>query len=235
VNLGQMRGQVQQWLGLQDISSYDETQLAKDLIYQGTLDMLARTKCVVRCVELNVSGGVDTYILDHSIMALVDVEDGARRRARRDQSTNSPDSVDEVIVYPAGSIDTTPTMFTLIRADILRLSPVPAANGQVQVWGVLKPQQMSADSDSPSDEIHGAIPEEWHDVPVLYALWKASDYADDASSQQGERYRALYEGADGRGGRLAQIRVAVNKRGTARAANRRVSLKPVWSSGAWVG
>jgi hypothetical protein len=31
----------------------------------------------VRCVNLNIAAGVDQYKLDHSILALVEVEDGA--------------------------------------------------------------------------------------------------------------------------------------------------------------
>ena len=232
MNLQQMRGQVVQWIGLQDITAYDETTLAETLLYLGTLDLLSRTRCVARCVNLNVSAGIDTYTLDHSILALVDVEDGARRRARRDEVVSSSDAV---VVYPAGAANTTPTTFTLIRADVIRFAPAPTANGTIQVWAVLRPIQMTGDTDSPGQEQYGGIPDEWHDAIVTYALWKAADYADDSSAQQGERYRMLYEGQDGRGGRLGQIRTAVNKRGTARAANRRVNLKGVPSNGAWVG
>src|SRR4029453_4530783 len=124
-----MHDQVMQWLGLQDITSYDESQLAADLIYQGTLDLLSRTRCVVRCVQLNVTAAQDEYLLDHGILALVDVEDGARRRLRRDEQDQAND-------YG----------FTLIRSDLLRLVPTPDEDGSVQVWGVLRPQQMAADT-----------------------------------------------------------------------------------------
>jgi hypothetical protein len=71
---------------------------------------------------------------------------------------------------------------------------------------------------------------------LLYAQWLAADYADDGSSNQGERYRILYEGEDGRGGRLGQIRQLVNKRGTARAPARRVrGLAGVRSASNWIG
>jgi len=215
----QMHDQVKYWIGLQDIASFDETNFIDDLLYQGTLDLLARTRCVARCVNLNVLADVDTYTLDQLILALVDIEDGHRNRARRDEQAQNA-------YYPE---------FTLIRSDVLRLDPAPSENGSVQTWAVLKPAKMTADANSPSDEAYGAIPEEWHDAIVLYALWKGSDYSDDQSAQMGERYRALYEGQDGRGGRLAQIRIAVNKRGTARAPGRRVRLRGASPRGAWVG
>ena len=213
----QMHDQVVAWLGLQEITVLDEGQLVDDLIYQGTLDLLSRTRCVVRCIELNVTANEDTYTLDHSILSLVDLENGARRKARRNESS---------LTMPA---------FTLIRADILQIKPPPGADGTIQVWAVLRPTKMAADADSPSEEQFGAIPEEWHDAIVTYALWKAGDYSDDASSTVGERYRILYEGQDGRGGRLGQIRAETNKRGTAKAPSRSVvGLASTFSRRHWV-
>ena len=188
-----------------------------NLLYQGTIDLLARTRCVARCVQLRTKKDVDEYTLDHALLTLVDVENGKTRRARRDQTEYAP-------------------AFTLIRSDILRLEPPPEDDNQtVQVWAVLRPQKMAVDTDSPGMEQFGCIPDEFHDAIVTYALWKAADYTDDQRSGDGERYRTLYEGQDGRGGRLAQIRIAVNKRGTARAPARRVRLRGTYSHGYWVG
>jgi hypothetical protein len=227
VTLKQMRDQVTAWLGLQDITAYDETQLVEDKLYQGTLDLLSRTRCVVRCVELNVTADQDDYILDHGILSLVDVEDGARRRLRRDEQGAT---IDIGVILGSGPAEQIESVygFTLIRSDLLRLVPTPSEDGQVQVWAVLRPQQMVDDTDSPGMEQFGAIPDEFHDAIVDYALWKLADYSDDGNTQNGEYYRVLYEGQDGRGGRLAQVRVAVNRRGTARLPRSRVRL----SSGA---
>jgi hypothetical protein len=218
-----MRDEVVAFLGLQDITSLDETQLVEDKLYQGTLDLLARTRCVVRCVQLNVTADQDDYILDHGILTLVDVEDGARIRLRRDQQGAT---IDAGIILGTGPADQVESVygFTLIRSDLLHLVPTPSADGQVQVWAVLRPQQMTADTDSPSEEQFGAIPDEFQDAITGYAMWKCADYADDGNSQNGEYYRVLYEGQDGRGGRLAQIRIGINKRGTARAPRAHVRL-----------
>ena len=235
MNLGQMRGQVQAWLGLQDISSYNENQLIEDKLYQGTLDLLARTRCVVRCVQLTTFADQDEYVLDHKILALVDVDNGGYRRYRRDQAEiyNDFGAVQPQQWYgPAEAVDP-PFGFTLIRADLLRLTPVPSVDGQVQVWAVIRPTQMGSDTDSPGQEQFGAIPDEWHDAIVSYAMWKLADYADDGSAQNGEYYRVLYEGEDGRGGRLAQIRIAVHKRGTARGVRMHVRLPPTSGSGSF--
>ena len=213
----QMADQVMAWLGLQDITVLDESVLVDQLLYQGTIDLLSRTKCIARCIELRTDAGVDIYTLDHSLLALVDVENGWRPKVRRDQARYTPN-------------------FTMIRGDILRLEPPPDEDGvMVQTWAVLRPNQMVGPDDSPGDEEFGAIPEEWQDAIVTYALWKASDYADDVSSQQGERYRILYEGSDGNGGRIQQIKIAVNTRGTSRAPKARVLLRRQRSHRSWVG
>ena len=211
----EMTDQVVRWLGLQDITDYDETGMVYDQLYWGTIDLLARTRCVARCLQLRTKANVDQYTLDHSVLGLVDVENGARPRYRRNQNKGPS--------------------FTLVRSDVLLVKPTPAEDGQIQVWAVLRPQKMDEDTDSPGQEEYGAIPDEFQDAIVTYALWHLSDYSDDATGQQGERYRILYEGQDGRGGRLGQIRIAVNKRGTAKAPSRKVSLSSVGSYDSWVG
>jgi hypothetical protein len=211
----QLRDRVVSEIGLQDIVDFNETELVDDLLHQGAIDLLARTRCTVRCVHLKTTADVDIYVLDKTILALVDVEDGAIRRYRRDE-TGGPS-------------------YTLIRSDLLRLSPTPTDDGEVDVWAVLRPQKMTDDAHSPSGEAYGGIPDEYHDALFFYACWHASSYADDESGAQGERYRTLYEGQDGRAGKLAQIRALVNKRGTARAPRRRVHVRTVGAHRGYVG
>lgn len=211
----EMTGTVQAFLGLQEIEYFDETGFVKSEVNRGLLDMLARTRCVVRCVDLRVLADVGEYVVGNQILSLVDIEDGLGKVGR------------DSFYRPS---------FTLIRSDILRIQPTPSEDGEVQVWAVKRPAPMVDPTDSPSDEEHGAIPEEFQDAIVTYALWKCADYADDASANQGERYRLLYEGQDGGGGRLSQIRAQVNKRGTSRAPRRRVrGLFGVRGASHWAG
>lgn len=201
-------------VGLQDIDPMNERTLVEHWVYRGTLDLLARTRCVARCIELEVTAGQPSYVLDHAVLALIDVEDGKRRRLRRDDES---------------------TGFVLIRSDLLQVLPTPSEDGEVQVWAVMRPQKMTAEESDLGQESFGAIPDEFQDAIELYALWWASDYGHEQNSQRGERYRILYEGQDGRSGRLAQIRAQVNKRGTAypprRKAYPRRGLTP---RSAWV-
>src|SRR5262252_5658352 len=104
MTLKQMRDLVQNQLGLQDVSSYSELGLINLQLNQGVIDILARTRCVVRCINLTTIANQDEYLLDHALMSLVDVENGASRRQRRDETDDG---------------------FTLIRADVLRINPTP--------------------------------------------------------------------------------------------------------------
>ena len=149
--------------------------------------------------------GVSDYKLDHSIISLVDVQDGQARRVRRDDEDT------------AG--------FTLIRSDLLQVHPAPSETGTYQVWAVLRPSPMDSDSADLGAEAYGAIPDEFQDAVELYANWHASDYSHETNSQRGERYRVLYEGQDGRGGRIFQIKQMVNKRGTAMPPRRKVVVR----------
>ena len=209
----EMEDQIVQWLGLQDITDLNERTLVQEQIYLGVLDLLSRTRCVVRCIQIRTLANVSQYTLDHSVLALVDVEDGSLLRRRRDDSRRG---------------------FALIRSDILRVQPTPSEDGELQVWAVKRPQRMTDDDHSPSFEEFGAIPDEFQDAIVLYVMWHMADYSDD-STQQGERYRILYEGQDSRGGRIAEIKRMVNRRGTSRLPRSRVSLAPVSASSRWTG
>jgi len=193
----EIRDRVVATIGLQAETPLDESGLVDHWVYRGTLDLLSRTRCTARCVQLGVSAGVDTYALAAGILSLIDVDDGDMPRVRRDDETTRPG-------------------FTLIRSDLLQIHPAPSEDGKLQVWAVLRPAQMGSDTDDLSSEAFGAIPIEFQDAIELYALWWAADYGHEAQTQRGERYRVLYEGQDGRGGRLAEVRKLVNKRGTAR-------------------
>src|SRR4029077_8011187 len=127
VKLGQMRGQVVAWLGLQDITSYDETNLVEDKLYQGVVDLLSRTRCVVRCVQLRTQANVDEYTLDHSIIGVVDIDNGTRWRMRREQIEGLAEPATGAQVYPGPAQNDWPADpgFTLIRADVLRVTPIP--------------------------------------------------------------------------------------------------------------
>jgi len=203
-------------LGLQDNTAFSEASFVATWIYNGTLDLLSRARPVVRCINLNVNAGTDQYTLDHKILTLVDVESGARPRAAR-------------------AADVTAYSFVLVRSDVLLVRPTPSEDGSVQVWAVLRPQKMVNPTDDLGTEAFGAIPDEFQDAVVTYALWKGSRYADDQSGQQGELYRIQYEGADGRSGRLGQIKTLVNKRGTASLARTRVDLAAQAPSGYFSG
>src|SRR5262245_9879953 len=105
----EMRDYVQATLGLQDIAPLDETVLVKQQVNQGVIDLLARTRCVVRCVDIHTQANVSEYTVNHLILSLVDIEDGLEKVAR--DSTRSPS-------------------FTMIRSDILRVQPTPTTTGE---------------------------------------------------------------------------------------------------------
>lgn len=213
----EMADQLKAWLGLEDVAVLDESAMIDSQLHWGTIDLLARTKCVVRCIHLQTLADVANYILPHDVLAIVDFKDD-RPRARRDQTT----------MWPA---------FTLVGSDLLRINPVPSVDGELEIWAVKRPAKMSDDADSPGDEEFGAIPDEFQDAILSYAFWKLSDYSDDGGSTQGERYRIQYEGEDGNGGRLRQVRSQVNRRGTARLTTRNVTLNRSsrLTRGAWMG
>ena len=226
MTLKQMRDRVVAEIGLQDIAAYSEHGLVNAELNRGVIDLLARTRCVVRCIHLQTTAGVGTYTLDHKIMSIVEIEDGAQRQRRDDEYGHYP-TLNPPYHGRRG--------FTLIRSDVLRIPP-PDTNGEVDIWAVVRPTPMAADTDDVGTEAFGAIPDEFQGAIVDYAMWQCSSYADDQSGAMGDRYRVLYEGQDGRGGRLREIRMMVNKRGTQRfPRSRGRNLRGTRDRSAWVG
>ena len=123
----QLRDRVVKEIGLQDITDYDETTMVNDFIYDGIVDILARTRCTVRCIHMKTQADEAQYTLDRSILALVDVEDGRSQKLRRGENG---------------------TGYTLVRSDVLLLDPTPTEDGEIDVWAVVRPGKMTGDNDS---------------------------------------------------------------------------------------
>jgi hypothetical protein len=106
--------------------------------------------------------------------------------------------------------------------DYLVVWPTPQAVETISFLYVPRPSALAAGADIPS-----FVPAQWHRAIALYAMWQMADYDDDGSSQAGQVYRAEYEGQDGRGGILRQMRQATTRMGGRRLGPMRVGRRAV--------
>lgn len=178
---------------------------------EGVIDILRRTHIYQTTGTIALTGGTADYQLAATILTLLKVyttASGATFRLTRV-------GVDELIdLRTSSAYQSSPvSRYALAGATTFMIYPTPSGNDTVNTLYVPVPTAMSAAGNDPSATTFGGIPAQWHYGIELYALWKMADSIDDSSSGQGERYRLLYEGENGKGGYLAQMRAEERRRG----------------------
>jgi hypothetical protein len=211
-----MRAELGAILGLDNTVAGDQTYM-DSFLNEGVGDVVVKTHCkvlpftmattanqgdytltttVLALIELNITSGSDDFPLERMTASEI-------LRLRRNADTGSPSGA-----------------YALAGANLLMLYPVPAGVDTITGLYVPRPTTLSSAGDTPSE-----IPAEWHRLVVYHALFRAADMDDDASSEMGERYRALYDQG------IRDMRRAVYQHGGTRMApirlrSRRRALVP---------
>lgn len=185
MNLSTLRDRVARTIGLENTTS-GEQGLIDGWLNEGYEDILMKTRCNVDSASMATTDGVEDYNLDTDILEIIDIfftgSDGAITPLERV-------SPYEILQYRRAQHSSSPSRFyALAGADLLMLYPTPGANAAVTIYYTPRPSALSATGQEPSD-----IPSQWHKLVEMYANWRAADFDDDTTSQQGDRYRALYE------------------------------------------
>jgi hypothetical protein len=204
---GQIAHRVVQILGLDDTVAGDEITLVHDMINEAVLDINRRTKSNVKILTFNLDAGASSFEIPSGILAMMDL-----------RKMGANDSVGVLMTQAdAAEVQSDPSglSYSIVGFGNLLVSGGDEVDRSYKAWYVPRPTPMTQDSHDPSDEIYGGIPAEFHFTAILnYCLWMGADYGDDITSQSGERYRILYEGENGLGGNLGDIKRTTNKRVT---------------------
>lgn len=216
--LAQLQNRVQSTLGLK--SSGNELTLLTDYLNEAYVDILVRTRCHTNCGDLSTIAATWKYRLPTAILSVLEMWS-------EDSTNGTPPEFVQVTsqeltrmrrsAASTSSTSSASTYYAVEGHDMLMLWPTPQAVGSIEYLYVPRPTAMSGASDTPS-----YIQAEWHRALETYACWRMADYDDDGSSQVGEVYRQQYEGQDGRGGLLRQIRQQNRWGGGRRVAPMRV-------------
>jgi hypothetical protein len=189
--LANFRTRISAKLGLDNTASSSEQSLIDSWVNEGVNDVLMETQVYVTESTSALTNGQGDYTLDPNILAIKDifVTSGSV------QYILSHVSPDEIIQRRSATSTTSgpARLYAINGANNIMLYPAPSTGDTLTFWYVPRPTALSTGTDDPSDSAHGGIPTEWHKAIELYALWQGGDYADDDSSQQGERYHQAYE------------------------------------------
>lgn len=205
----QIREHVSRTLGMQLDTSAPEGDLIRDWILAGTIDIAARTRAGVRAVDLIITPNTPVHDMSQQIISLLDIEDsvGFMKRYSREDAAFMQAVGQRGYAY---------------EEPLLWLSPLRDKPGQtVRAYGVFMPQEMSEDTDSPSQPDFGNLSPQFHPAVVVYCLWKGGEYIEHEQSGGGLRWKEQYEGQDGNGGEIAKIKKILTKRVSPAGSRRR--------------
>lgn len=190
MNLGDFRRRVSKVLGVENTVSGDQVEI-DEAINEGVLDMLRKANVVVQKGTATLTAGTADYTLDSDILRMIDVYVTASSRNYALEQLPVP----QLLHYRHTNTDLTDTVryYALAGSNTLMVYPTPNAADVVTIYYVPRPTALSDASHDPSEATYGGIPKEFNRGIELYALWRCADMNDDKSSEQGERYRALYE------------------------------------------
>lgn len=188
MDLNDFRIAVSGKLGLNNDLAFDQP-LLDSWINQGVVDVIVRTHCKVSTATVTLTAGQYDYTLDAAIMAInetfvTDVTQSVMYRLTR---VSAP----EILSYRVGNqfVGAPPVRFyALDGSNLLMVYPTPAAADTITLYYVARPLTLILTTDTPSD-----IPAEWHKTVEYYALWQAGQYQNDAASQNGQVFLAMYE------------------------------------------
>lgn len=196
-------------------STSNATDLAKinAWINEGYEDVVLRTQCNVDHGQVTTTVDEWRYDLPTVAMDILEVwlEDDSGETLPFERTSGR-----HIIRLRAGLETETgspPRYYAVDGANLFMVWPTPDSEQIINLLYVPRPSAMTADGDIPT-----AVPAEFHKLLETYALWQAGDADDSASSQKGDYYRQLYEGRDGRGGKLDDLRRHMRRRGGRRLA-----------------
>jgi len=211
----QLADRIKYTLGLQDDTTFSETEYVTDLIYEAICDIAAQTRTGARVINMTTTADTQTHDLSvGAIIALLGVMDS---RGTLDRFT-----IEDIEIAQARG-----QRGYAWREPMLWISPL--GEQVLRVFGVFRPQKMTLGTQSPSDPLYGNMADEFHPTIITYCLWKAGEYMQHEASGNGEKWRIQYEGQNGEGGELAKIRRIIAKRATPGGPRRRNPMRTVGS------
>lgn len=210
---GELKTRVARMVGIAlgtDDDGVAEGDFLDELANEAVIDILSRTRVHVRQAQVLLDEGDAQFEFDETILRVIDLSRAGSDGSQSQLFEGDRDSLgDGEYSWPG--------------FNRILLGTVAGANDTIFFWYTPLPTPMSDDAHSPSDEMFGNIPVQFHRAILNYMLWHAADKAGDQGKGRGESYRILYEGRDGLAGAgsdLGRIKTATNMRGTSTTIKR---------------
>lgn len=219
--LADIRTAVSAELGLDNASSGDQPEIDR-WANDGVRQVLIETRAYVTSQTVTPGASADFSLdtLSTDILLIVDLSFASGG------STFFPErvTVDEILQLRRASpaVSGATSFYVLAGHDTLMFYPTPGASDTVTFYYVPLPTEMSSASHDPfslSGTNYGRLHISLFDALFYYICSRMASLDDDSTSEMGERYRALYREAIGRGRRF------LKRRGSGRLPRLRVNRR----------
>lgn len=186
--LADLRFLVSNVIGMDNSPGSTEQQLIDKWCNDAVTYILVRTNARVLVGTFNLTAGSKDYDIDPEMLRLLKIimPDGTPCQEE------SPERIYERRATQSAGFSGY-YCYAFDGSNLIMFYPTPGSNDQLTTYFVPRPDKMTTGTDDPSLAQWGGIPSEWHKLIELYALAEASNYDDDQSAAQGERYRQELE------------------------------------------
>ena len=130
-------------LGLQDDTTFSETDFVNDLIFEGITDIVARCRPYTRVINMDTTADTQTH--DLSTAAVISLLDVADEHGFLDRYTR--EDIEHIQAQGGRGY--------CYEEPLLWISPIGAKT--LRVFGVFRPQKMTAGDQTPSDPLYGGL------------------------------------------------------------------------------
>ena len=204
MNRGQLKTRVSRILGIAtgtNDDAVDEDDFLDELANEAVRDILSRTRLYVRDANIPLTAGATEFdVQNQTILKMHELKRGTYDLQEQDLS-----ALDS---YGYG----------WMGFNRFKLGLAATSGESLYAMYTPMPTEMTDDAHDPAIPAYGNIPTQFHIAILNYMCWHAADKAGDQVAGRGEKYRVMYEGADGMGGpgtNLGRIKTATNMRGGA--------------------
>ena len=188
--LSELQVEVAEQIGSIDATN-DATKINRYL-NRGVRHVLRHTHCYA--AEGTVTpGAADNYQLASTYLDIIDAS-FTQNSEHWELERVSPEQLRRLRRNGSAVSTSGPTRYyALAGSNLMMFYPQPGASDTLSLLYVPAPTAMSSGSHDPSNATYGGVPEDYHELIVLYACWWLAMYDDDQSSQYGRDYKALLD------------------------------------------
>ena len=201
-------------LGLDDTIGGDEEIMLERRINEAVREVLIRTRCRVAVATVDLTADEANYELPTDILAINKIVNSDSRPLERE----SVEYIHELRrgLNPGG---TNVSRYAVDGANLLMIYPMPDSAGELTVYHVPRPTEMSQGAHDPSSVTYGGIPPEYHPLIELWTCALMASADDDGSSGMGQLYEQRFEKS------IIKSRHTIRKRGGRTLGPARVGRK----------